>query len=173
MSTRRTRASPSSVIDRAIPASPLPVSRTVKTLRAVGLSLLLASCGGSASPGAASPSPLEVELSWAAYQLNAEPRFRLMFEGSNEVSRPSEVRLVLPSGASVASAPMISTVNDPLQLCGADKSPRPKGPFRATLTPSEQLFRDFIRQPADFRVEARVGDTWRPTRLTLLCHATE
>ena len=68
---------------------------------------------------------------------------------------------------------MISTVNDPLQLCGADKTPRPKGPLRATLTPPEQLFRDFIRQPADFRVEAKVGDTWHPTRLNLLCHATE
>jgi len=36
-----------------------------------------------------------------------------------------------------------------------------------------QLFEDFIRDPASFRVEARIGYAWRPTRLTFLCVATE
>jgi len=139
---------------------------------------LVVACGTPASnpPAQASPTGQVVELTWASYQLNVEPRFRLIFEGGTDTVRPSELRIVMPSGASVASAAFVASAGDPLQLCGAGAgkgSNPPPGPMRSTVSAAEQLFKDFIRQPADFRVEAKVADTWRPTRLTLLCHATQ
>ena len=118
----------------------------------------------------------DVELFYASYQMNAEPHYRLIFEGGSDATRPSEVRIVTPSGATVASALTVLSDSEPMLLCGPTKTSdaRRYGPLRATLPmPDQQLFKDFIREPAAFRVEARVGDTWRSTRLTLLCHASQ
>ena len=121
------------------------------------------------------PSSREVDLVWASYQMNDEPHYRLIFEGGTDVVRPSEVRVVTAAGAAVASALTVPSDSEPLRLCGPTKTSdsRLYGPLRATVAMPEQQFKDLIRQPGDFRVEAKVGDTWRPTRLTLLCHAQQ
>ncbi len=82
------------------------------------------------------------------------------------------------SGAAVASAPTVPSASDPLKLCGGgaikgSSSAPPTGVLRATLGVAEQQFKDFLRQPDDFRVEAKIADVWRPTRLTFLCAATQ
>lgn len=134
-----------------------------------------------AAPVATAPSATatsnELELFWASYQMNAEPHFRLIFEGGTDAVRPTEVRIVLPSGAIGASAPAVTVPNDndPLVLCGPTKTsvPRLYGPVRATVAVPDQLFKDFIREGTGFRVEARIADAWRPTRLTHLCDASQ
>lgn len=83
----------------------------------------------------------------------------------------------MPSGAIVAAAPTVPVPSDsePIRLCGPTKTSdaRLYGPLRATLAVTQQLFKDFIREPAAFRVEAKIADAWRSTRLTVLCHAQE
>jgi hypothetical protein len=140
--------------------------------------LLVAVClSGCVATGDAAPqSPDHVELFYASYQMNAEPHYRLIFEGGSDAIRPSEVRIVMPSGATVASALTVPSDSDPMLLCGPTKTSdaRRYGPLRATLPiPDQQLFKDFIREPALFRVQAKVADAWRSTRLTLLCHASQ
>jgi hypothetical protein len=139
---------------------------------------LLLACTAPAtttSPGTTTSNGLE--LFWASYQMNAEPHYRLIFEGGTDAVRPTEVRIVLPSGATAASATAVSVPNDndPLLLCGPTKTSAPRlyGPVRATVAVSDQLFKDFIRQGTGFRVEARIADAWRPTRLTHLCDASQ
>src|SRR5688572_31469122 len=110
--------------------------------------------------------------------MNAEPHYRFIFEGGIDVVRPSAVRVAMPPGATVAS-PLtfpVPSPSQPMLLCGPTKSsdPRLYGPLRATLAvPDQQVFKDFIREPGAFRVEAKVADAWRATRLTLLCHAIQ
>jgi hypothetical protein len=140
------------------------------------LALSLTAC--ATGDGRQSPSSGDVELFYASYQMHAEPHYRLIFEGGNDVVRPSEVRIAMPSGATVASAftVPVPSPSEPMLLCGPTKSsdPRLYGPLRATLAvPHQQVFQDFIREPGAFRVEAKVADAWRATRLTLLCHAIE
>jgi hypothetical protein len=133
-------------------------------------------CTATSVPASqATPTTREVDLVWASYQMNDEPHYRLIFEGGSDGARPSEVRIVMPPGATVASAPTVPSASEPLRLCGPTKTSEPRlyGPLRATLAMPEQQFKDFIRQPADFRVEAKIGDAWRPTRLTLLCHVQQ
>jgi hypothetical protein len=142
------------------------------------LTLCLSACFGAAAPAQPTPSTGDVELLYASYQMNAEPHYRLIFEGGNDVLRPSEVRITMPSGLTVASAPTVLVPSDsePMLLCGPTKTSdaRRYGPLRATLAvPDHQLFKDFIREPGAFRVEAKVADAWRSTRLTLLCHAIQ
>ncbi len=131
--------------------------------------------GGTRSPGRTTSN--EVELFWASYQMDPEAHYRLIFEGGTDALRPTEVRIVMLSGATVASAAAVAIPNDgdPLLLCGPTKSSAPRlyGPVRATLVVPEQLFKDFIREPTAFRVEAKVADAWRPTRLTHLCDASQ
>jgi hypothetical protein len=144
------------------------------------LSLIVAVClSGCVATGGAAPQPPDgVELFYASYQMNAEPHYRLIFEGGSDAIRPSEVRIVMPSGATVASALTVPVPsdNEPMLLCGPTKTSdaRRYGPLRATVPmPDQQVFKDFIREPAAFRVEAKVADAWRSTRLTLLCHASQ
>jgi hypothetical protein len=142
----------------------------------IALSLTACTATGANAPG--SQSSGDVELFYASYQMNAEPHYRLIFEGGSEVVRPSEVRIVTASGATVVSAPTVAVPSDrePMLLCGPTKTSdtRLYGPLRATLAmPDQQLFKDFIREPGAFRVEAKVAEAWRSTRLTLLCHASE
>ena len=117
----------------------------------------------------------DVELVWASYQMNDEPQYRLIFEGGSGDVRPSEVRITTAAGTTVASASTVPTDGEPPRLCGATKTSEPRlyGPLRATVAMPEQQFKDFIRDPAAFRVEARAGDSWRPTRLSLLCHVQQ
>jgi hypothetical protein len=132
-------------------------------------------CSTAGSPTAKQTADQKVELFWASYQLHAEPRYRLIFEGGTDTLRPTEVRILLPSGSTVASAPTVPSTSDPLRLCGPTKNAdaRLYGPVRAALPVDEGLFKDFIRQPADFRVEAKLQGQWQATRLTNLCHASE
>ena len=142
------------------------------------IALSLSACVATGDNPPRSQSTRDVELFYASYQMNAEPHYRLIFEGGSDVVRPSEVRIVMPSGATVVSAPTVPVPSDsePMLLCGPTKTSdaRLYGPLRATLAmPDQQLFKDFIREPAAFRVEAKVADAWRSTRLTLLCHASQ
>ena len=142
----------------------------------IGLSL--SACVATGDPSPQSPSTGDVELFYASYQMDAEPHYRLIFEGGSDVVRPSEVRIAMPSGSTVASALTVPVPSDsePMLLCGPTKTSdaRLYGPLRATLAmPDQQVFKDFIREPGAFRVEAKVADTWRSTRLTLLCHASQ
>ena len=142
------------------------------------IALSLSACVTSGDPSPQSPSTGEIELFYASYQMHAEPHYRLIFEGGSDLVRPSEVRIAMPSGATVASALTVPvpSASEPMLLCGPTKTsdPRLYGPLRATLAiPDQQTFKDFIREPGAFRVEAKVADAWRATRLTLLCHAMQ
>jgi hypothetical protein len=142
------------------------------------VTLCLSACVATGDPARQSSSTGDVELFYASYQMNAEPHYRLIFEGGSDVVRPSEVRIAMPSGATVASALTVPvpSASEPMLLCGPTKTsdPRLYGPLRATLAvPDQQVFKDFIREPGAFRVEAKVADAWRATRLTLLCHASQ
>src|SRR5687768_2976048 len=142
------------------------------------IALSLSACVATGDPSRQSPSAGDVDLFYASYQMDAEPHYRLIFEGGTDVVRPSEVRIAMPSGATVASAPTVPvpSASEPMLLCGATKTSEARlyGPLRATLAmPDQQVFKDFIREPIAFRVEAKVADAWRATRLTLLCHAIQ
>jgi hypothetical protein len=142
------------------------------------IALSLTACVATGDTARQSPSSGDVELFYASYQMNAEPHYRLIFEGGSDVVRPSEVRIAMPSGATVASALTVPvpSASEPMLLCGHTKASgtRLYGPLRATLAmPDQQVFKDFIREPGAFRVEAKVADAWRSTRLMLLCHAIQ
>jgi hypothetical protein len=142
------------------------------------LTLCLSACVATGDAARHNASTGEVELFYASYQMHAEPHYRLIFEGGNDVLRPSEVRIMMPSGVTIASAPTVPVPSDPepMLLCGPTKTSdaRLYGPLRATLAMRDpQVFKDFIREPSAFRVEAKVADAWRSTRLSLLCHASE
>ena len=142
------------------------------------IALSLSACVATGDPSPQRPSTGDIELFYASYQMNAEPHYRLIFEGGSDAVRPSEVRIAMPSGSTVASALTVPvpSANEPMLLCGPTKTSdaRLYGPLRATLAmPDQQVFKDFIREPGAFRVEAKVADAWRSTRLTLLCHASQ
>lgn len=143
--------------------------------RLLSVAMCLSACVATAPQ---SPSTGDVELFYASYQMNAEPHYRLIFEGGNDVVRPSEVRIVMPPGATVASALTVPVPSgsEPMLLCGPTKASdaRLYGPLRATLAmPDQQLFKDFIREPGAFRVDRHASATLASTRLTLLCHASQ
>ena len=142
------------------------------------LTLCLSACVATGDAARQQSSTGDVELFYASYQMNAEPHYRLIFEGGTDVLRPSAVRIAMPSGVTISSAPTVPVPSDsePMLLCGPTKTSdaRRYGPLRATLAmPDQQVFKDFIREPAAFLVEAKVADAWRSTRLTLLCHASQ
>lgn len=142
------------------------------------VALSLSACVATGDTVRQSPSNGDIELFYASYQMNAEPRYRLIFEGGSDAVRPSEVRIAMPSGATVASALTVPvpSASEPMLLCAPAKTSgsRLYGPLRATLAVrDQQVFKDFIREPGAFRVEAKVADAWRATRLTLLCHAIQ
>lgn len=147
-------------------------------MRRLLLIALSSACVATGDPSRQSPSTGDVDLFYASYQMDAEPHYRLIFEGGSDVVRPSEVRIVVPSGTTVASALTVPVPSDgePMLLCGPTKTSdaRLYGPLRATLAmPDQQVFKEFIREPTAFRVEAKVAGAWRSTRLTLLCHASQ
>jgi hypothetical protein len=124
---------------------------------------------------------------WASYQMNAEPHYRLIFEGGYEVpGRFAEVRIRDAGGAVIASATVVPSEQEALRLCagGIPKgipvtTPVPTyrpglyGPDRATVAVSERVFREFIRDASTFRVEALVASTWMRVTPHNLCHAQE
>jgi hypothetical protein len=84
----------------------------------VALSIATVACTTSEGPcgsGAACPG---VGMYWASYQMNAEPHYRLIFEGGTEQMTLTELRIRDASGAIVASATVVPAEEEALRLCG-------------------------------------------------------
>ena len=111
--------------------------------------------------------------------MNAEPHYRLIFEGGVSGVALSDVRVRDAVGAVRASTQFSSSASDPMQLCpggkgpGATPGPARYGPWRATLAVDAQLFKDFLSSPSSYRVEAQAAGAWRTMALTYLCAASQ
>jgi hypothetical protein len=152
----------------------------------VALSIAMLACSSSEGPCGAGAACPGVGMYWASYQMNAEPHYRLIFEGGTEQMTFTELRIRDASGAIVASATVVPAEEEALRLCGGGipkgvpvATPVPTyrpglfGAARATVPASESVFRAFINDAAKFRVEILTGPTWMPVIPTNLCHAQE
>jgi hypothetical protein len=123
---------------------------------------------------------------WASYQTNAEPHYRLIFEGGRESVPLKELRIRDASGALIASASMVPSEQERLRLCaggitkGTPTTPVPTyyrpglyGWARATLPVPENVFHDFISDAGTLKVEALVASTWMTVISHNLCHVQE
>ena len=136
---------------------------------------------GSTGATATAPATLSAstsartELAWATYELHAEPRYRLLMEGTTEGRPIEQVRIIDTTGREIAAVVTTATANETLAMCGPTKSSGPTryGPSRATFALSEAVFKSFLADPSAYRVEAREQGVWRPATLRYTCSATE
>jgi hypothetical protein len=167
------------VIDMRI----LVTTATAFVLVAVACETPPTASSSSVAPSAGSSSTARIDtdrLFWGAYQMNAEPHYRLIFEGGTTRNVLTDLRLLDASGAVRASTPFVPSSSDPMRLCPGGKGPGvvtagPSGfgPWRATLAVDAQLFKDVLDSSSSYRVEVQVGGSWRSIALTYVCAATQ
>jgi len=109
-----------------------------------------------------------------SFSHHSEPRYQLLYEGGEGTSF-TELRLIGPDGAVVATVPATPSATETLRLCSGGRSgPTTYGPLRTTLIlPTQDILGDVIRRPDAYRVEVKVNSAWVGASLVNVCHAQE
>jgi|GEM_PF-2097366 len=118
---------------------------------------------------AGSPTdPVPVE--WSIHTSHRPDGHRLLLQGGTLHAIPSEARLIGPDGRVIASGPARPIGETDARLCDSRR-----GIARADLRlPATELPRFQSDWPAGYRVEVRVGGTWRPAQLSFAgCRSIE
>jgi hypothetical protein len=145
------------------PGRPIVAGRLV-AVAAAALAALLAVLAACTDPLQPAPTPITsagdptaaVPFRWA---LSTDGVLRL--QGGNLHAIASEVRLLDAGGKTAASAPATLLGADAGGLCG---EPQAQG-----MVGAELRLPDASGWPDQYRLEVKVGDTWRPAQLTRAC----
>src|SRR5262245_1789116 len=139
------------------------------------LLLTLAACRGPAvSPQApitsAGDPAAPVPFRWSVHESHRADGHRLLLQGGTLHAIPSEVRLLDPSGRVVSGGPAEPLGESGTGLCG-DRA----GVVSAALPlPASELASFRSDWPKAYRVEVRVGGTWRAADLSFAgCRSIE
>ena len=140
------------------------VGREGIALLVAGVASLLAVPAACTNPLQPTPTPITSAGDPAApvpFRWTLSPDGLLRLQGGTLHAIASEVRLLDDTGKTVASTPTTMLGAGDADLCGAAQA---LGMVAAELRPP-----DVGKWPGQYRLEARVGNTWRPAQLTKAC----
>ena len=112
-------------------------------------------------------------MSWSR---NATPHEQILFEGG-EPNAFTELRLLGPDGATIASASSVPRALEAMQVCPGSKTNEPApvyGALRVTLSLASQAqLSDVIGHPERYRVVVLANGKWQQALVVFECHAQE
>ncbi|HEY8759155.1 MAG TPA: hypothetical protein VIM83_05120 [Candidatus Limnocylindria bacterium] len=134
---------------------------------------------GSLSSKSATPVPTEgpLMLHAVSWSRNETPHEQILFEGGGDPSAFSELRLLGPDGAPIASGSPVLSALEVMRICPGSKTNEPApvyGALRVTVSlASQQQLGDVIGHPERYRVEVLARGTWQAVPFIFECHAQE
>ena len=139
-----------------------PLLLVFLTLAALACRPLGAAPAASTPVTSAGDPTAPVPFEWSTHTSHRPDGHRLHLQGGTLHAIPSEVRLVSPTGQTIASAPAVQLTDSDDGLCGERR-----GVARADLPlPAADIAKFRDGWPAGYRVEVLVGGVWRPAQLT-------
>lgn len=130
-------------------------------LLVAGIAALLAACTGPRQPTATPITSAGDPAAPVSFRWTLSPEGLLRLQGGTLHAIASEMRLLDGAGKVVASAPATMLGAGDTGLCGEAQA---QGMVAAELRPP-----DPGKWPGGYRLEARVGNAWRPAQLTKAC----
>jgi len=132
------------------------------------------------SPSSSRPSPVPTErpltLHGMTWSRNATPHEQILFEGG-EPNDFSELRLLGPDGATIASGSPVPSALEIMCICPGSKTNEPApayGALRVTLSLGSQAqLGDVIGHPERYRVVVLANGHWQHVPFVFECHAQE
>lgn len=133
-----------------------------------------------ASQSASRPDPVPPEavltLDAMSWSRNATPHEQILFEGG-EPNAFTELRLLGPDGASIASASAVPRALEAMEVCSGSKTNAPApvyGALRVTVSLASQAqLSDVIGHPERYRVVVLSNGQWQQVLFVFECHAQE